>query len=337
MGITTRRSKLTAPTAGSYGRLGRVNATRRKKRKRLLQLSEQDHDYSSPMSKPRITRARMEEMQSILKATPSPERFVVATPPSLSSGAAGVQTRTGKRNPTCLTYGKFRRLLYGKDYFLCNACDLWEKEHKITANAKRDSKVYRCQAQHTSLIKPTQVKPAISKRLQKIPFQSDHQFPEHTDIASIPTPRRLGFSTPRTDDRDCREAQCNLASSNAKRQLDIDDPTLTREEMILEIRNLRKAIKAASATEGDLKTKLLKSANQIKNLKQRGQPKLDGDRTTAWKQDTINVGELPDSTPCSPAVISGRKKKESENGRFHEVVTSFLLAHLSDIFIPPVR
>ena len=36
------------------------------------------------------------------------------------------------------------------------------------------------------------------------------------------------------------------------------------------------------------------------------------------------------SQACSPAVASGRKNKDSENGRFHETVTAFLLETLQD-------
>ena len=125
MGISTRRTDLPAPTIGSYGRQGRVNASRKRKRKRLL---EEQTLSSSILSQPR-TRAKLEEINSIINQTPSPQRYKVTTPPE-----SGIKTRSSKGNPTCLSFGKVRHALYGNEYFLCHACDMWEADHKIMTN-----------------------------------------------------------------------------------------------------------------------------------------------------------------------------------------------------------
>ena len=117
MGITTRQTRLAPPMAGSYGRQGRINTSRRNKRKRLL--LEQQEPSPSSQAHPR-TRAKSEATQRILRQTPSPQRHVVSTPPS----ASGMQTRKTKGKPTCLSYGKIRHIFYGKEYFLCHACDM---------------------------------------------------------------------------------------------------------------------------------------------------------------------------------------------------------------------
>ena len=59
---------------------------------------------------------------------------------------------------TCLSFGKSRRVLYPRHFF-CQRCDLWEQDRALVRkSANRCSKVYRCEASHTSCLFPTHLK-----------------------------------------------------------------------------------------------------------------------------------------------------------------------------------
>ena len=56
---------------------------------------------------------------------------------------------------TCLTYGKYRKLLF-PGYKFCSKCDNWENDHLLMKNIKRGSRNYKCESKHSNPLFPTE-------------------------------------------------------------------------------------------------------------------------------------------------------------------------------------
>jgi hypothetical protein len=212
-----------------------------------------------------------------------------------------------------------RHSLYNKpvaQFFFCAQCDAFDSDKNIIPNIKQASRRYKCIAGHVSCIFPSKTLPPPSFKLvpktRVLPPAAEEQRQEAV--------RRLSFdgdSSRRTMDF---EDHSYLASAQEAAFLHLPsavNPTATIEQLHAIIRSqssdnagLRAKNTGHEAHISELQDTLITKNRQIRYLRSRKQA-----------EEELDHAEEP---PCSPAVQSGRKSRNSENGIFHEDVTRIL-------------
>jgi hypothetical protein len=90
----------------------------------------------------------------------------------------------GQGKIRCLAFGKYRRTLY-PGFFWCSQCDYWEKNGALMGErASMESRRFTCQAEHTSVVFPTQLastyQPSRALKDIKISIPSSKEPPHDT-------------------------------------------------------------------------------------------------------------------------------------------------------------
>jgi hypothetical protein len=228
----------------------------------------------------------------------------VAPPSAPAPSPQPTKRRTRQDMPACCTgFGTMCHALFNKPtlkFFFCSPCDAWDNDKHMLPNIDQSSRRYRCIAQHTSCIFPTAPFRVKGLKIDQLKDQ----------------PRRVGFIR-RLDFNDSDRTRMEMEESDDEIvdavSAQVDPSTCTIDQLI-------SAVALQQVENATLRAQISESKNTVVSLRRRI-------RYLECKPTEKATSEEPSETddlPCSPAVKSGRKKADSENGRFHEDVTRML-------------
>jgi hypothetical protein len=303
MARETRRGPIATPAsnAGLSHREAREQVKLKKRRKKHeSEEAKKKKDGSS--GNDRISRSQTMEIVALHPDAPVEVAPLSAPAPSPQP----TKRRTRQDTPACTDFGTVRHALFNKPnlkFFFCSPCDAWDNDEHVLPNIDQSSRRCRCVAQHASCIFPTAPFRAKGLKIDQLKDQ----------------PRRgVGFSRRLLDFNDSGSTRMEMEESDDET---VDAVSVTQvDPSTCAVDQLISAVALQQVENATLRAQISESKNTVVSLRRRI-------RHLECKPTEKATSEEPSETddlPCLPAVKSGRKKADSENGWFHKDITRML-------------